>query len=321
MIGFVARRLLVAVPVVLAATALVFALVSAQGDPLRDYRGRAGASEQTIRNLEEQYHLDQSKPRQYMSWLGDFVTGDWGRSFSSDRPVRTMVAEATGNSVLLVGTAVVLSAVVAMAVGVWSALRQGSWVDHTTLGASYLGYAMPDFWLALLLQLVLVVALRDHLDLTLFFVQGKHSVGETGLIDLLQHMALPVLTLMVTSVAAWSRYARAGVIQVLSSDFVRTARAKGVPPGRIVRRHVLRNGTVPFATIVAVDAGVLLGGVIVVERVFNWPGLGLLFVQALGRSDYPVLLAWMAVATTFVVVCNLLGDVVAGLLDPRLRLR
>ncbi len=320
MIGFVARRVFVAVPVVLVATALAFALVSAQGDPLRDYRAQGNASPQTIRNLEHQYHLDESKPAQYVHWLGRFVSGDWGRSFVTDRSVRVMVSDATWNSFLLVGVAVVLSVGVALVVGVVGALRKGSWVDHASTGFAYFGYSMPDFWFALLLQLVLVVALREHLDLQWFYVQGKYSVGHEGeTLNLARHMVLPVLTLMLTAVAAWSRYIRSGMIEVLSSDYVRTARAKGVRRGRIVRKHALRNASVPFVAAVAVDAGVLLGGVVVVERIFNWPGLGSLFLDALGSSDYPVLLAWMAVATVFVVVCNLLADVVVGMLDPRIR--
>ncbi len=320
MIGFVARRLLVAVPVVLVATALAFALVSAQGDPLRDYRAQGNASPQTIRNLEHEYHLDESKPAQYLHWLGRFVSGDWGRSFVTDRSVRAMVGDATWNSFLLVGVAVVLSIGVALVLGITSALRKGTWFDHASTGFAYFGYSMPDFWFALLLQLVLVVALREHLDQQWFYVQGKYSVGREGeLTNLARHMVLPVLTLMLTAVAAWSRFIRAGMIEVLSSDYVRTARAKGVGRARIVRKHALRNASVPFVAAVAVDAGVLLGGVVVVERIFNWPGLGTLFLDALGSSDYPVLLAWMAVATVFVVLCNLLADVVVGVLDPRIR--
>ncbi len=320
MIGYVGRRLLVAIPVVILATIVVFALVSARGDPLQQYRNRPGVSEQSIENLERKYHLDDSKPEQYLSWLGDFVRGDWGHSFRTGEPVTSMVGRATVNSLLLIGTTVFLSSAVALLVGVVSAVRRNTWVDHTATGFSYFGYSMPDFFFALMLQLILVVALRDHFDLRLFYVQGKYSVGREGEIgNLAQHMVLPVLTLMVTSVAAWSRYQRDSMVEALDSDYVRTARAIGVPRRRIVRRHALPNALIPFVTVVAIDAGVLLGGVVVVERIFSWPGLGLLFFDALERSDYPVLLAWMAVATLFVVLFNLLADVAYGVLDPRTR--
>jgi len=208
----------------------------------------------------------------------------------------------------------VLSAALALLVGVVSAVRRASVVDHVATGFSYFGFSMPDFFFALLLQLVLVVWLRDQFGLQLFYVQGKYSVGHDGdLGNLFQHMVLPVATLMLTSVAAWSRYQRDSMLEVLGADYVRTARAKGVPQRQIVWRHALRNALIPFVTVVAIDAGVLLGGVVVVERVFGWPGLGLLFFDALEHADYPVLLAWMAVATLFVVGFNLLADVLYGI--------
>ena len=318
---YVVRRLLVAIPVVVLATLVVFLLVSARGDPLRQIRHKPSVSQQTIRNLEHEYHLDESVPQQYVLWLGDFATGDWGTSFSTERPVSDMVGEATWNSFLLIGTAVVLSATLGLLIGVVSAVRQHSMFDYLATGGSYFGFSMPDFFFALLLQLVLVVWLREQFDIQLFYVQGKYSVGHEGDIgNLLQHMALPVLTLMLTSVAAWSRYQRDSMLDVLRTDYVRTARAKGVPRGQVIRRHALRNALIPFVTVVAIDAGVLLGGVVVVERIFSWPGLGLLFFNALERSDYPVLLAWMAIATIFVVLFNLLADILYGVLDPRIRL-
>ena len=320
MIAYIGRRLLVSIPVVILATLVVFVLVTARGDPLRDYRHKPGVSQQTVENLEREYHLDQSKPEQYIGWLGDFVRGDWGTSFSTDQPVSEMVGRAAWNSALLVVPAVLLAAVIALFVGVVSAVRRYSAFDHVATGFSYFGFSMPDFFFALLLQLVLVVVLQEQLGIQLFYVQGKYSVGQEGDIgNLIQHMVLPVLALMLASVAAWSRYQRDSMIDVLHSDYIRTARAKGVPQREIVRRHALRNALVPFVTVVAIDAGVLLGGVVVIERIFSWPGMGSLFFTALERSDYPVLLVWMAVAAVFVVLANLVADIVYGALDPRIR--
>jgi peptide/nickel transport system permease protein len=319
-LGFIGRRLLVALGVVLVATMVIFALVSARGDPLQSLRHRPGVSSQTIENLEHEYHLDESRPAQYALWLGDFVRGDWGESFRTQRPVTEMVGDATWNSVLLVGTALLFSVILAMLIGVLSAIRQYSAFDFAATSFSYFGFSMPDFFFALLLQLFVVVVLQEQLGIHLLYVQGKYTVGEEGnLVNLVEHMVLPVIVLMLTSVAAWSRYQRDSMLEVLQTDYVRTARAKGVPRGQIVRRHALRNALIPFVTVVAIDAGVLLGGVVVVERVFSWPGLGLLFFDALERSDYPVILAWMAVATVFVVLFNLLADVLYAVLDPRIR--
>jgi peptide/nickel transport system permease protein len=304
--AFIGRRLLVALAVVLVATIVIFALVSARGDPLSALRHRPGVSAQTVRNLEHEYHLDETRPAQYALWLGDFVQGDWGQSFRTQRPVTDMVGDATWNTLLLVGTALVFSIILAMLIGVLSAVRQYSAFDFAATSFSYFGFSMPDFFFAL--------------GLHFLYVQGKYTVGEEGnLVNLLEHMVLPVLVLMLTSVAAWSRYQRDSMLEVLQTDYVRTARAKGVPRGQIVRRHALRNALIPFVTVVAIDAGVLLGGVVVVERVFSWPGLGLLFFDALERSDYPVILAWMAVSTVFVVLFNLLADVLYAVLDPRIR--
>ena len=318
--AFIGRRLVVALAVVLLATIVVFALVSARGDPLRALRHRPGVSTQTVANLEHEYHLDESKPAQYALWLGDFVQGDWGQSFRTQRPVTDMVGEATWNTFLLVGTALFFSVILAMLIGVVSAVRQYSTFDFVSTSFSYFGFSMPDFFFALLLQLFVVVVLHEQLGIDVLYVQGKYTVGQEGdIVNLIEHMVLPVLVLMLTSVAAWSRYQRDSMLEVLQTDYVRTARAKGVPRGQVIRRHALRNALIPFVTVVAIDAGVLLGGVVVVERVFSWPGLGLLFFDALERSDYPVLLAWMAVATVFVVLFNLLADVLYAVLDPRIR--
>jgi peptide/nickel transport system permease protein len=318
--AFVARRLLTAAVVVLLATIVVFALVSARGDPLRELRLRPGVSQVTVRNLERQYHLDESRPAQYVGWLGDFVQGDWGESFRTQQPVVDMVGEATWNSFLLVGTALVLSVMLALLIGVVSAIRQYSLFDHAATSFSYFGFSMPDFFFALLLQLFVVLVLHEQLGIDVLYVQGKYSVGQQGdVVNLIEHMVLPVAVLMLTSVAAWSRYQRDSMLEVLHTDYVRTARAKGVPRRQVIRRHALRNALIPFVTVVAIDAGVLLGGVVVVERVFDWPGLGLLFFDALEKSDYPVILAWMAVATVFVVLFNLSADILYAVLDPRIR--
>ena len=320
MFAFVVRRLVTALVVVVLATIVVFALVSARGDPLKDLRHRPGVSQVTLRNLEHEYHLDESRPAQYVGWLGDFVQGDWGTSFRTERSVSTMVGEAAWNSFLLVGTAVVLSVMLALFIGVVSAVRQYSLFDHAATSFSYFGYSMPDFFFALLLQLFVVIVLHEQLGIDVLYVQGKYSVGQQGdVVNLIEHMVLPVTVLMLTSVAAWSRYQRDSMLEVLNADYVRTARAKGVPRRQVIRRHALRNALIPFVTVVAIDAGVLLGGVVVVERVFSWPGMGLLFFDALERSDYPVILAWMAVATVFVVLFNLLADILYAALDPRIR--
>ena len=319
MFGFVVRRLLTAIVVVLVATFVVFALVSARGSPVDRFSVRR-VDPTTRQNLIEQYHLDQPFLEQYGLWLGDFAQGDWGESFRTQQPVGDMVGKATWNTLLLVGTALILSVVLALFIGVVSAVRQYSVFDHAATSFSYFGFSMPDFFFALLLQLFVIVVLHEQLGIDVLYVQGKYSVGQQGdILNLIEHMVLPVAVLMLTSVAAWSRYQRDSMLEALHTDYVRTARAKGVPRRQVIRRHALRNSLIPFVTVVAIDAGILLGGVVVVESVFSWPGLGLLFYDALKASDYPVILAWMAVTTVFVVLFNLLADILYAVLDPRIR--
>ena len=322
MIAYAARRLLVAIPIVLLATLIVFLLVSARGDPLAEQRRRPGVSEETIEARERRYHLDRPKLEQYGLWLRDFATGDWGTSFDSGRSVRSIIGRAAGNTAMLVGAAAAISVVVALAAGTYAATRRHRFGDHAVNGMTAFGLSMPEFWFALMLQLVLVVWLEQWFGLDLFATRGKYTPGKEGdFLDLLQHMVLPVLALTITNVAIWTRFHRDSMVDALRAESLDTARAAGVPEGRIVRRHALPGSLGPFVTVVAVDVGLLLGGVVVVERIFAWPGLGWVFVNALDDRDYPVLLAWMTVAAVFVVVVNVVGDLLSAALDPRVRLR
>lgn len=320
MTRFVVRRVLASIPVLLLATMIVFTLVSLRGDPLQRYRHNPKVSQQTLQNLEHKYHLDKSKPEQYMLWLGDFAEGKWGRSFSSDQPVQTIVRSAAINTFELVFVSVLFSISLALLIGVVSAVRQYSLFDHGATGLSYFGYSMPDFVFGLVLQLVAIVWLQEALGVHLVYVYGKYSVGQEGnLLNLTQHMVLPVLTLSLTGIAAWSRFQRDSMLDVINTDYVRTARAKGVPRRTVVTKHAMRNALIPFITVVAVDTGALLGGVVVVEEIFGWRGLGSVFLAALRNFDYPVLLAVTLLSTTFVIVLNLVADVLYGFLDPRIR--
>jgi peptide/nickel transport system permease protein len=321
MARFVIRRLLVSIPVMLLSTIVVFALVSARGDPLAELRRRPLVSAETVRALEEQYHLDESRPKQYLLWLGDFVRGDWGDSFATRRPVTDMISESLKNTMILLSATFVFSVVVAMAVGIVGAIRQYSAFDYAASGFSYFGFSMPIFWFGLILQLTLVIWAGETLGIEWFYVQGMYSTGKQGdLLNLAQHMVLPVLTLSLTLVAGWSRFQRASMLEVVHSDYVRTARAKGVPERTVVLKHALRNALIPFVTVVSIDIGVLVGGAVITERIFSWPGMGTLFISALDHRDYPVILAWLAVVVVGVILANLVADVVYGLLDPRIRL-
>jgi peptide/nickel transport system permease protein len=320
MARFVVVRLLVSIPVLLLATVIVFALVSFRGDPLAELRGRPLVSQETIRQLEEEYHLDEPVVVQYGLWLRDFVRGDWGTSYDSRRPVKDLIAQALPNTLMLVGGAMVISVIVALVVGVVSAVRQYSRFDYLATGFSYFGFSMPIFWFGLILQLVMVIFLQERFGIHLFYVQGKYSTGKEGdVVNLLRHLALPVLTLSLTIMAAWSRFQRARMLEVINSDYVRTASAKGLSRSRVVVKHALRNALIPFVTVATIDIAGLVGGAVVTERIFSWPGMGSLFIGALLQDDYPVILSWLAVASVAVILANLVADLLYSLLDPRIR--
>ncbi len=315
------RRLLWSVPVVLLATVIVFGLVSLRGDPLVELRQDPSIPVERIEQLEAEYHLDDALHLQYGRWLVDFVRGRWGTSYQSRLPVRTLVAGALPNTLLLVGAVFVVSTSVAVGAGVLGASREGSTLDHVTSGLAYFGISMPVFWFGLILQLVLVVVPLRAFDFQLFYVQGKYSTGKEGdVMNLLQHMALPVLTLSIGRVAVWSRFQRAGLIEALDADYVRTATAKGATRHRVIVNHALRNSLGPMVTVVALGTAAMIGGAVVTERIFAWPGMGTLFVSALQNDDYPVILSWLALVSVGVVGANLLADMAYRLLDPRVRL-
>ncbi|MGH9277658.1 MAG: ABC transporter permease [Acidimicrobiales bacterium] len=318
MLGFVVRRVLLAIPVVVLATIAVFALVNVRGDPLARIRQNPSADPATIAQLTDEYHLDRPLPVRYAHWLGDFVRGDWGTSYDSGRSVKSVIGTALPNSLLLLLGAILVSVPIALAVGVWAALRHNSAVDHAITGFAYFGLAMPLFWFGIVLQLVLVVLPADAWGVRVFYVGGKHTTGQEGeLLDLLRHMALPVLTLSLANIAAWSRFQRSSMLDVLSADYLRTARANGLAERRVIMKHALRNALIPFVTVTSLSVAALVGGAIVTEQVFSWPGMGTVFIQAVGASDYPVLLAWMAVVAVAVVIVNLFADLTYGFIAPR----
>ncbi len=228
-----------------------------------------------------------------------------------------------GNTTQLVFWGVLVSAVVAVSIGVYSALRQYSALDYTFTGLSFIGLALPPFWFGLIAIEFFAFRLKGWLgtaDPPLYSL-GLHSGGESGFnLDYLRHLALPVATLCVQIVASWSRYQRASMLDVLGADYVRTARAKGLPRRTVIFKHAMRNGLIPLVTVMALDIGALFGGLIITEKIFSIPGMGSLFFNALLQGDAKMLEGWFLVVATCIILFNLLADVAYGLLDPRIRL-
>lgn len=320
MLTYVLRRVVLAIPVLLLASVLVFTIVRATTDPTARYTQSRdpGLIERETKRL----GLDKPLPQQYLTWAAGFVKGDWGESYSSRRSVGTEIRSKLWNTIQLIFWGIVFSALVAVAVGVYSAARQYSPLDYTFTSMSFMGLAMPSFFFALLAIDVLVFRPRAWfgLDDPLLYSVGMRSSASSGWLDYARHLVLPVLTLSVQLVAGWSRYQRSSMLDVMSADYIRTARAKGVSRGRVLLKHGLRNALIPLTTVMAIDIGLLFSGLIVTETIFGWPGMGQLFVRSLLQGDTNILLPWLMVTAMFVLLFNLMADLLYGVLDPRIRL-
>jgi peptide/nickel transport system permease protein len=322
MLIFVIRRLLYSVVVLLAASFIIFTFVSVSNDPLAFLKMQPAASEITIQRIEERKHLNESIPVQYVYWLKDMLTNEFGTTTIGDRPILPDLTRVMGHTLQLVVAAELLAILVAVGIGVYSALRQYSVFDLSATTFSFVGFATPVFWLALMLQ-VLFVYVYQWTGVRIFYVANLSGVdpgsGLHFVLDRAQHLALPVLVLMVASIAQYSRFMRASMLEVVNSDYVRTARAKGLSERSVTMRHAFRNALIPLVTIVALNFGGLLGGAVVTETVFGLDGMGLYFINALNNGDpYPVM-AWLMVTATLVIIFNLVADIAYGYLDPRVR--
>jgi len=323
MLTYVIRRLLYSVVVVVAASFLIFTFVSVSGDPLAALKMKPGISEQTIHNIEQRKHLDEPIPVRYLYWVDDAVFHGFGTTIDGDQPILPDLLRVMGNTLQLVVVAQLLAILLGVGIGVFSALRQYSAFDYTATTFSFVGLATPDFWLALMLQ-VLVVKVYESTGHHLFPVTSLSSVDPgTGLhfvADRAWHLVLPVCVLIVVSVATFSRYMRASMLEVVNADYVRTARAKGLGERLTMMRHAFRNALIPLVTLVALGFGGLLSGVVVLETVFGLDGMGLYFTRALQTGDpYPVM-AWLMVTAVMIIVFNLFADIAYGYLDPRVRI-
>ncbi|HEX5029755.1 MAG TPA: ABC transporter permease [Gaiellaceae bacterium] len=323
MLTYVIRRLLYSVVVLFAASVIVFWGMSLVTSPIGFLRMQPNISEQTIHNIEQRKHLDRPIYVRYGYWIKDVVTNKFGTETISDQPIFPDLKRAMGHTLQLVVVAELLAILIAVGIGVYSALRQYSVFDYTATTASFVGLAIPVFWLALMLQ-VLFVNIYLWFDVRIFYVANLSGVdpghGFHFVVDRAQHLGLPILVLMVASIAQYSRFMRASMLEVVNADYVRTARAKGLEERQVTMKHAFRNALIPMVTIIALNFGALLGGAVVTETIFALDGMGLYFITKLNAGDpYPVM-AFLMVTAVFVIIFNLLADLAYGFLDPRVRL-
>ena len=291
-----------------------FALMHlAPGGPLALYTINPTVTAQDIERVKHQFGLDQPMYVQYVKWASGMATGHWGYSFFGGRPVASIVLERIPATLELMGSSLAVALVIGVASGVLAAVRRNSVFDYATATAAMVALSLPTFWFGLL-GIYLFAQVLGWLP------AGGISSGNGGLIDGLRHLVLPMLVLAFVLVAQWSRYTRSAMIDILNQDFMRTARARGLSPSRVLLGHGLRAALVPLVTLAGLQLPTLVGGALVTETVFAWPGMGNLFVNALGMRDYPVLMAILMMGALLVVVGNLLADIAVALIDPRVKL-
>jgi ABC-type dipeptide/oligopeptide/nickel transport system permease component len=305
---YLARRLLLAVPTLFGVLAVTFLLLFvAPGDPVQEMVGeRADAA--TIARLRRELRLDDPLPTQFAAYAGGVLRGDLGRSFITGRPIARDVAERFPKTLLLAGTAMLFASAAGIALGVVSARRPGGWADRLALGGAYLGISFPVYWVGLLLIVFFAVQLR-------WLPASGYAPGARGL----RYLVLPALALGTRSVAFLARVTRSAMLEVLGSDYVRTARAKGLAERAVVFRHGLRNALIPVVTVLGLDFGYYLTGSILTETIFSWPGIGRYVVNAISRRDLPAIQGSVLFLSAVFVLVNLLTDVAYAKADPRVR--
>lgn len=321
MLTFVIRRVLYSIPVLVLASIVVFFGVSSIGDPLATLRIQPNVSEITIQNITERKALDEPLWYQYGFWVREAVTDQFGTTVFG-RPIWPELRRAIVHTLQLVIAAEVLALLIAIPLGVFSAKRQYSIFDYTTTTVSFLGYSIPIFWFALILQVIFTNLYRAT-GTRIFYTSGLSSVdpgtGLAFLVDRLQHLALPIIALSYISVAAYSRYMRSSMLEVIHSDYVRTARAKGLRELAITRKHAMRNALIPIVTLAALNFGATFGGAIVTETIFSLDGIGLFFIHALSAREVYSVMAFLMVTSLVIIIMNLVADILYGYLDPRIR--
>ena len=312
---YIVKRILVAIPVLIGITIIDYALCSAAGNPLAMMQS-ARTSAAALAEREAQMGLDQPVYIQYFLWLGQILQGNLGTSYKSFEPVSQMIASHIGPTLLLMGVSLLVSLLLSLPAGIFSAVRQHSRGDYTVVGLSFLFSSVPSFFLSLLLVYLFTVRLG------LLPSSGMTTLGTGGGVgDIALHMVMPVLVLAVGMAGNNIRYFRSAMLEILQKDYLRTARAKGIGRFRVVNKHALRNALLTVITVIGMEIPVLFGGSIIVEQVFSWPGLGLMTMNAISSRDYPVIMGVCLFSAVVVLLSNLVTDILYAVADPTIQLQ
>ncbi len=315
MTRFIVRRVVQGLPTLFGILVITFALTRlSPGDPVKLMVG--GSFDITPEDravLAESLGLNDPMPVQFGRYLRDMLTLNFGNSFYYHRPVTQLIVERIGNSLQLQVLALLVSLAIGVPLGVIAALRRGRAADHAIRSLSVVGHAVPTFWFGLLFVLVLGVQLRW------FPVGSMNAIGKTDFADRLYHLIGPVLTLALGGIALYPRYLRTEMLEVLNQDYVRTARSKGLREQVVVVRHVLRNALIPVVTLLGGILTIVIGGSVIVETIFNWPGLGRLFFEGLTNKDFPLIQASVVSGSILLIVSYILRDIIYAFVDPRIK--
>jgi peptide/nickel transport system permease protein len=314
MISYILRRLGVSVIVVIGIMLVTFGMLHiVYPEPARAVLGLK-ATPQAVAAFNHSHGFDRPLWRQFLTYINQTIHGNFGYSYKLNQSVAALLKENVGRSALLSGVSLLLAIVVAVPIGIVQAIRRNSILDYTLTASSFTWYSMPVFFPAIVL--IDLLAIHSHA----FPFEASQSTSVIGVIENPRAMVLPVFVLVALSVAAFSRYMRSSALDNLAQDYIKVARAKGLSERSVLSRHLVRNSSLPIVTIVGLSIPDLIAGNLIIESVFNYPGLGLLFYNSLQTEDYPVLLAYTLVGAIFVVIGNLIADVTLTIADPRIRL-
>jgi peptide/nickel transport system permease protein len=333
MTTYIIRRLIQSIPVLFIISVIVFALIQiSPNNPLSEYQNNPNITPQDLLRLEQEYGFNDPIPLKYVKWLSQTVQGNWGDSFVTHRPVLTEIGERLPNTLYLSLIAFALALVIAIPFGVISAVRQYSIFDHIVTTIAFMGQSIPIFWFGLILIIIFSVNLQNPFagtplfphpaPLPLFPGGGMTWLGDGApepLVDRIWHLVLPVSMLAVFQLAQHVRYMRAGMLDILKMDFIRTARSKGLRERAVIYRHAFKNAAIPLVTIIALEIPNLFNGALFTETIFSWPGMGRLFFNSAERGDYTVLMGILMISAALIIFFNLVADVAYAFLDPRIR--
>ncbi|MBL0348222.1 ABC transporter permease [Candidatus Villigracilis affinis] len=316
------RRVLQSLFTLIVISMILYGLISSvPGGFMSAYTERSDFTQEDLARIRAKFGLDDPIPVRYFKWLTAMLQGDMGNSFTTKRPVLQEIADRLPNTLLLMGIMLVTTLLVAIPLGIISAVKQYTWFDHIMTTVAFAGQSLPVFWFGLLLIIVFAVTLKGGNGKPLLPGSGMYTLGQPfSLVDRIKHLILPVSMLTFVSAAGYMRYLRSSMLDVIHEDYVRTARAKGLKERLVIYRHALRNAIIPLVTLVALDLPSLFGGALFTETIFAWPGIGRLYFTAALKTDYPLVMAVLMIESALIIGSNLLVDFIYAALDPRIRL-